>query len=405
MGMRRFGPIICILLCFLLLLPSGVLAAQAYSITDQEQVMKEVNAAEAVDAEALDLAAHGAILVEPVTGAVLFEKNPDEKQYPASMTKLMTLVVAFEEINAGHFSLDDKVTVSEYAASMGGSQVYLEPGETFTLREMLIAVAVGSANDASVAVAEYIGGSNEKFIAMMNEKAAALGMTNTHYMNTHGLHDDNHYTTPRDMAILSRYAIHVAGLLDFTSIKEYQFRPDPKPLVLYNTNKLLFWYEGTDGLKTGTTSQAGRNLSATCQKSGLRLISVIMGGTTKNSHYSESMKLLNYGFNSYENKVIVAGQELVTMAEVNRGDEASVDLLAADELSVPAPRGGEVNTEVTVEVSDDIFAPVGSGDVLGTAVLLVDGKEVDRIDLIAATDVERQTFPQTVWRFIRNVLS
>ncbi len=401
--MKRLWPIILMLLLLMVLPVEGLLAEDAYDVTDKDAVMEVVNEYLDADKDSLDLSVNGAILIEPLTGTVLFEKNADSKQYPASMTKLMTLVIALEAINAGNFSLDDIVTTSEYAASMGGSQVYLEAGETFTLKEMIIAIAVGSANDASVAVAEFIAGSNEKFIAMMNEKAAELGMTNTHYMNAHGLHDDNHYTTPRDMATLSLYAIHVPGLLDYTSIKENEFRPEPEQLILYNTNKLLFWYEGTDGLKTGTTSQAGRNLAATAVKDGLRLISVVMGGTIKNSHYSESMKLLNYGFNLCENRVIVAAQELVTLAAVNKGREETVNLLAAQALSLPAQRGEDVATEVEVEVNADIFAPIAAGDVLGYAILTLDGEEMDRTELIAANDVKAQTFFQMVYRFIRNI--
>ncbi len=393
--------IFCLLLVFLPL--EGLLAEEAFHAADRQAVMAEVEKSRGATGESLTLSVAGAILAEPKTGAVLYEKNADAKQYPASMTKLMTMVIALEEIQAGHFRYDDTVTTSEYAASMGGSQAYLEPGETHSLKELLIAVAVGSANDASVAVAEWIGGSNEGFVAMMNEKAAALGMANTHYVNTHGLHDDNHYTTPRDMMILSLYGLQVPGMLEFTSIKEYEFRPEPKQLLLYTTTKLLFWYEGTDGLKTGTTSQAGRNLAATCEKDGLRLVSVVMGGGTKNSHFSESMKLLNMGFNLYENKTIVAKKELVTLAYVNRGREETVNLLAAEERSMPAPRGEAAKPAIEVVVDDGIFAPIAEGDVLGVAVLRANDVEIDRTELVAANDVAKQTFFQMIGRFIRSV--
>ena len=187
------------------------------------------------------LEAKGAILMDAATGQVLFEQNADEKWYPASMTKIMTLGLALEAIQQEEAQLADRVLTSENAAGYGGSQVYLAPGETFTLEEMLIAISVGSANDASVAVAEHLAGSEENFVRLMNEKAQQLGAVNTHFTNSHGLHDDEHYTTPRDMALISQWALKLPKMKELTTIKEYTFRGEPRPLI-HITNKLLWWY-------------------------------------------------------------------------------------------------------------------------------------------------------------------
>ena len=228
-------------------------------------------------AEELSIKGSSCILMDGGSGEILYEQNPDVKCYPASLTKIMTLVLTLEALDEGKISLDDDVITSGEAASMGGSQVYLYEGEVRTVEEMLIAVAVGSGNDASVALAEFVAGSLPAFIDMMNEKAKEIGMTNTNFANPHGLHDENHYTTASDMAKLAYYAIKVPKLLEFTSIYEYDFRPEPKPLKLWNTNRLLKWYDGCDGLKTGYTPEANRNLVATAVRDDLRLITVVMG--------------------------------------------------------------------------------------------------------------------------------
>ncbi len=253
-----------------------------------------------VYANELNIEGEACILVDGNSGQVLYHHNADKKWFPASITKIMTMVLALEAVEEGRAALEDPVSTSEYASSMGGSQVYLYPGETRTLHEMLIAIAVGSGNDASVAVAEYLGGSNEGFIKMMNEKAQELGMKNTNFVNSHGLHDDNHYTTAEDMAKLSVYALKDPKMLEYTSIYEYDFRPEPKLLKLWNTNRLLKWYEGCDGLKTGSTEMAKRNLVSTAERNNLRLVGVVLGVGKKNGHFTESMKLLNYGFNQFE---------------------------------------------------------------------------------------------------------
>ena len=247
----------------------------------------------------LQLECKSALLMDGISGDILYEQNSQEICYPASVTKIMTLVLILEAVDAGTISLDDMVPVSEEAASMGGSQVYLYPGEQRSVDEMLIAIAVGSGNDAAYAMAEYIGGTMPGFVELMNQRAQELGMNNTHFVNPHGLHDDDHYTTAHDLGILAYHALSVPRFLDYTSIYEYEFRPEPKLLTLWNTNRLLKWYEGTDGMKTGYTEEAGRNLVTTVERDGMRLISVVLGAQERQGHFNESMKLLNYGFNQF----------------------------------------------------------------------------------------------------------
>lgn len=350
---------------------------------------------------AIDAAAY--VLMAADSGEILAAENADAKRYPASTTKIMTLVLALEAVERGDASLEDVVTTSEYAASMGGSQVYLYPGETRTLDEMLIAVAVGSGNDASVAVAEHIGGSVGNFVDMMNKRAAELGMNGTHYANPHGLHDPEHYTTAGDMAILAHHAITVPKLLDYTGIYEYQFRGDPKPLVLWNTNRLLKWYDGADGLKTGYTSEAGRNLVATAKRGDMRLITVVMGVQPLHGHFTESMKLLNYGFNNYAYQLLYPAGAAVCAVPVQKGAQAKVDAVIDANAGVlsKAGEGGEYTTNINV--TEFPSAPVEQGAVLGELQILKDGQVVNTLPLLAKESVEKISLSQA-WREIFNAM-
>lgn len=355
----------------------------------------------AAAAQGLQLEAKGAVLMDAASGKVLFYKNMHEKMYPASMTKIMTLILAEEAVQEGRVSLKDTVVTSERAASLGGSQVWLEPGEKFTLKEMLTAIAVGSANDCCVAVAEHIAGTEEAFVEMMNKKAKEIGCKNTHFVNTHGLHDDNHYTTPYDMALISRYALRYPNILKLTSIKEYTFRD----IVLYNTNKNLWWYPGTDGLKTGTTSQAGRNLASTVERNDLRLISVVMGADRSNRHFSESMKLFNWGFANYVFKKYYDAGEEIRVIKVGKGTVDSVSVTAARDVGVTVKRGEEDNLSLDLNLPALVQAPLQKGQRAGEAVITIDGKAIEKIDLIAAQEVSRCSLWQEIKRVITGILA
>ncbi|MGI6684871.1 MAG: D-alanyl-D-alanine carboxypeptidase family protein [Bacillota bacterium] len=352
----------------------------------------------------LNIKGEACILVDGVSGEVLYAQNADKKWYPASITKIMTMVLALEAIEEGRANLEDQVSTSEYAASMGGSQVYLYPGETRTLHEMLIAISVGSGNDASTAVGEFLAGSNEAFIDMMNAKAKELGMKGTNFTNCHGLHDDNHYTTAEDMAKLALYALNVPKFLEYTSIYEYDFRPEPKPLKLWNTNRLLKWYDGCDGMKTGSTSIAKRNLVSTAERDGLRLIGVVLGVGVTNGHFTESMKLLNYGFNQFEFASIYKKGDKITSLDIGKGEVDQVDLVAAKNVGATKKKGEEINLTTEIKVSEFMTAPIKKGTKLGEITVLKNGTPLETVDLIAVNDVDRGSFGRQIKKMLDQVL-
>ncbi|HHU33280.1 MAG: D-alanyl-D-alanine carboxypeptidase family protein [Zhaonellaceae bacterium] len=357
-----------------------------------------------VYAEEFKLNAKGAILIDAESGQVLFEQNAHEPWYPASVTKIMTMALALEAVDKGKVSLNDIIRPSENACSYGGSQVWLDPRDEFTLEEMLIAIAVGSANDASVAVAEFISGTEENFVKMMNNKAKEIGATNTNFVNSHGLHDDNHYTTPADMAKIARYALSYPKLLELTSIKHYKFRDEPKELILHNTNKLLWRYPGTDGLKTGTTSKALRNLVSTVQKDNLRLIGVVMGVEQTGGHFSESIKLYNWGFALFKYEQLFSEGQIVTTTKVSKGKTQEVPLVAAKKIGTIVKKdNGEIKIEPIIKVPSYIPAPIKKGDKVGLVEILANGKLVNTIDLLAGDSVEKASFLNIFDRTFRNI--
>lgn len=342
-----------------------------------------------------------AVLLDGSSGTVLYEMNSEEKVYPASVTKIMTMTLILEAVADGTVSLDDTVMVSEDAASMGGSQVYLYPGETRTVDEMLIAIAVGSGNDAAYAMAEFIGGTYDAFITMMNEKATELGMTNTHFVNPHGLHDAEHYTTAADLGKLSYYAIHLPHFLEYTSIYEYEFRPEPNPLTLWNTNRLLKWYEGTDGLKTGYTSEAGRNLVATATRDGMRLISVVMGCQERQAHFTETMNLLNYGFNTFSYTMLHKAGETVGTVPVSKGKTDRVPVLISREVGYTTKKADQGLITEEMELFPVLPAPVQAGTVCGQLKIFKDGELLFTVDLVTGENVEKGSWFRTWGKLLR----
>ena len=351
--------------------------------------------------DSLTLDCKSALLLDAVSGEVLYEMNSEEPCYPASVTKIMTLVLILEAIEDGKIQLTDEVSVSAEAAAMGGSQVYLYEGETRTVEEMLIAIAVGSGNDAAYAMAEFVGGSYSAFIDLMNQCAAELGMSGTHFTNPHGLHDAEHYTTAADLGRLALYALSLPDFLNYTSIYEYEFRPEPNPLVLWNTNRLLKWYEGTDGMKTGYTEEAGRNLVATVERDGMRLISVVLGCRERQGHFLESMELLNFGFNNFTYQQLYPAGATVAKIPVSKGAADSVSLITAEEIGYIQAKNSDVSITESIQLEQILPAPVRAGEKGGTITLYRDGSEWRSIDLIAAENVERGG----VWRTWRKLLT
>jgi len=347
-------------------------------------------------AEPLDTSAVSAVLIDAASGTILFEKNAHEKREPASITKIMTMLLALETIEQGRLQLDEEVVVSENAhreVDGDGSVVFLELGERRTVEELLIGIAVGSGNDACVAIAEHIAGSEAQFVELMNKRAQELGMTNTNIANVHGMPDPNHYTSAYDIALMCLEAIRFPQLLKYTSIYEYRYRDDP-PLILWNTNKLLAWYEDVvDGLKTGWTTKAGYCLAATGQKNNFRLISVVLGCPVPRSHFQEAIKLLNYGFANYTSLLVADKGEVRATLPIVRGTKHELPLSCGRRLAVTVPKGEESNVTWELELSDDwLEAPVAQGTVLGKIIAKKDGQSVGLTELVATENVGRLGF-------------
>jgi len=351
--------------------------------------------------EGLELDSPSAVLMDAGSGQFLVSHNPDEPRAPASLTKIMTLALAFEAIEEGRASLDDTVVVSPEAASYGGTTIFLEIGERITLRDLLLGIAVASGNDASVAVAEHLGGSEEAFVHMMNEKARVLGMKNTKFKNSHGLDEEGHYTTARDMAILSRWATTLPGLLEMTRIYEEYLRDGATWLV--NRNRLVIFYDGADGLKTGHTSLAKYCLAATAKRDNLRLVSVVLGADTSDIRFQDARALLNYGFAHFQAHPVASKGDALGRVKVWLGVTEEVDALAEEDLALTVPKGRDVPIEERVEVPSLVLAPLRRGEPLGELVVSVEGQEQARVTLVASEDVPRVTLLPLAWRYLQRL--
>lgn len=339
----------------------------------------------------LDIKAKSVVLMEPYTGNVLYENNADERLAPASITKIMSLLLVMEAIENEKLTLDTKVTASGHAASMGGSQIWLEVGEEMTVDELLRASVIASANDATVALAEAVSGSEETFVALMNERAKELGMKNTTFVNCCGLDTDGHLTSGRDVAIMASALIKHALIKKYSTVWMDALRNGKSELT--NTNKLVRYYSGATGLKTGTTSKAGCCVAATAERDGMELVAVVMGGETSNERFTGAKKLLDYGF---------ANWSFVTLTP-NLGEVGKIPVLKGMEKFITADSGGgEINLllskgkqeEVTqtVEINENIEAPVLTGDIIGSVKFVLDGKQVGELPVYSANTVEKVTF-------------
>lgn len=347
-----------------------------------------------VKAEGPEIEAPCAILTEASTGRVIYEKNADESLHPASITKIMTLLIIFDAIDDGSIAPDDTVTVSEHAASMGGSQVFLEPGETQTVETMIKCIAIASANDACVAMAEHISGSEDAFVQSMNERAEALGMSNTHFVNCCGLDADGHMTTARDVAIMSRElitahpAIHDYSCIWMDTITHVTRRGESE-FVLNNTNKLLKQYEWATGLKTGSTSLAKFCLSATARRNDIELISVIMASPSGKTRVSDSIALLNYGYgicSLYHDNNMPS----IDVIPIKGGIRSDISVEYSSQMNYLFTDKYDASLiESHAEYLEDLEAPVQKGDVVGQLTYTYDGKFMDSVDIIASESIKK----------------
>lgn len=391
-----------------LCLMSGIYVSAKESVTvSSECDISDINVpldstpVNAAIGQTLDIKAKSVMLMEPNTGKVLYEANSDEKLPPASITKIMSLLLVMEAIDRGDITLETVVTASEHACSMGGSQIWLEPGETMTVNDLLKAAVIASANDACVALGETVAGSEEGFVALMNERANELGMTNTHFVNCTGLDAEGHLTTAYDVAVMSSALIRHDLIKDYSTVWMDTLRDGKSELV--NTNKLVRFYEGTTGLKTGTTSTAKYCLSATAERNGLELVAVVMAGESSNDRFGGAKKLLDYGFANYNYSSIDAGLEENTELEVIKGTEKTVGIKPQSTLDVLLPKSASGKIERKTVLSENVTAPVKKGDVLGTVTVTLDGEQLGEIPLVANEDVERLTFGVTLGLILKGL--
>jgi len=351
----------------------------------------------------LDIKAKSSILMEAKTGKILYEDNADEKLAPASITKIMPLLLIMEALERGDLALEDVVYASEHACSMGGSQIWLEPGEGMTVDELLKATVIASANDACVALGEAVAGSEEGFVALMNKRAKELGMTNTNFVNATGLDAENHYTSAHDVAVMSAELISHELIKKYSTVWMDSLRDGKSELV--NTNKLVRFYEGTTGLKTGTTGIAKYCLSATANRNGMELVAVILAGETSDDRFNGAKKLLDYGFANYSFQKLGADLKSGTTAKVLRGVKKKVYVAAEDTVDILVPKADKQDITRVTEWNEQITAPLKKGDVLGYVNLYMGDTQVGRIKIVANEDIKRLNLWVAVKWILNGLLS
>ena len=334
--------------------------------------------------------AKSAIMIEASTGTILYEKNKDDKLPMASMTKMMTLLLIMEEIESGNLKWNEMITTSEHAASMGGSQIFLEVGEKMSVEDLVKGICIASGNDASVAMAERIGGTEEKFVSMMNKKAKELGLSNTHFENACGLDSDNHYSSANDMSIIAKELVKHKKILEFSgTYEDYLRKNTEKSFWLVNTNKLVRYYQGVDGLKTGYTKNAGYCITTTAERGNMRLITVVMGEPSSAIRNSETTTMLDYGFNTYEAKKIITKDSVISKQKVEFGKKDSVELTPMEDYKVLKEKSS-TNKNITYQLSSNpIKAPVKIGDKVGKIKIIENNKTIQEIDVTVKENISK----------------
>jgi len=338
-----------------------------------------------------ELQSKSVILMDAATGQIIFEKNPHEKLPPASVTKIMSILLFMEAIDSGRTKWEEKASCSEFAAGMGGSQIYLEPGEQMTVDELMKSVVVASGNDATVALAEHIYGSEENFVRLMNEKAKQLGMNDTNFINTTGLDADNHLTSANDIALMSRElinkhpSIHKYMSIWMDTVRNGEFG-------LANTNKLVRFYRGCDGIKTGSTSKAMFCVSETAVRNGLRLIAVIMAAPSSKVRFAEASKLLDHGFANYSSVLVGKKGDVYGTVRVARGIKSELDCIVPEDTKLLVKKGEERNAERIVSLNGIIQAPVKKGQKIGEITLKTKDKAIGKINLVASESIDKVNY-------------
>lgn len=361
-----------------------------------------------VKAEELKLAesAKSAIIIEASTGKVLFEKNADEKLVPASMTKMMSMLLIMENIESGVLKWNQKITVSENASSMGGSQILLETGEKMTVKDLFKGVAIASGNDAVVALGEAIAGTEEGFVDMMNKRAKELNLKNTNFKTPHGLDAANHYSSARDMSLIAKELVKHEKVLEFTSVYEDYLRENTdKKIWLVNTNKLVRFYDGVDGLKTGYTKDAGYCLTATAKKDGMRIIAVVMGEPDSKTRNKEVSEMLDYSFAQYKVEDLLKNKESLGKYEITKAKQKYIEVVPKENATV-LKKKSEKTGNATYEIKlNNLKAPIQKGEVVGKLNIKENGKHIRTIDLTIKQDVKKANIGELYLRYIKDILT
>ena len=396
--MKRF---LSILLCAVMVL--NCFAVYASASVDEGFIEDFIDdKIDAIDTNSLEINAKSAILMDAETGMVLYAKNASEALPPASVTKIMTLLLVAEAIRDGNIDLDDKVYVSANAASMGGSQIFIKEGEEFTVEELLKSTVIASANDAAVALAELISGTEDAFVERMNERALELGMKNTHFENATGLDDTvtNHLTSAYDIALMSRELIKHDAVTKYSNVWQDSIRNGE--FVLTNTNRLVRYYDGCTGLKTGSTDKAGFCVSATAERDGMHLIAVVMGSETRDARNEAARAMLDFGFSTYA--LYTAPESDLEYADVLRGTSDKV-LLCSSEFSKLVSKSDKKRIEKEFYIPENLTATLRAGDVVGSVIYKLDGEEIGKSDVFVKEDVDEITVYNLFLRILRTMLT
>lgn len=355
----------------------------------------------------LDIDAKSSLLMDFGSGEIIYAKNEHEKLAPASITKIMTLLIAMEALEEGKITLADEITISEYASSMGGTQLYLDAGEKQTVDNLIKAIAIRSANDAAVALGEYIGGSNEGFVKLMNERAKSLGMKNTNFENSSGLPKEDHYTTAYDIAIMSRELLRHKDITKYLETYMEDLIVGKRKIstqTMVNTNRLIKEYEGANGIKTGYTTEAQHCISASAKRGDLQLISVIIGAESSKIRFSEAKRLLDYGFANYKSVSIGEKGDFIASLPVQKGKVPSLEIILDRNSNVLLSKGQNSNIEKVIEHPEYVEAPIREGDIIGKLKIISDNKILDTVNLVAKNNIEKANFINIFNKTFKNFL-
>ena len=377
---------------------------KVYAVNEEDVVKENENVEETKST--LDLAknATSAIMLEASTGEIIFQKNVNEKRPPASMTKMMSMLLIMENIEKGNLTFEEEVTASAYASSMGGSQIFLKAGEKMKVEDLLKGIAIGSGNDATVAMAERIAGTEEAFVKLMNDRAKELGLNNTNFKNSTGLDVENHYSTAYDMSVIARELVKHKKILEFTGTYEDYLRKDSaSPFWLVNTNRLVRFYQGVDGLKTGYTKEAGYCLTSTAEKDNMRLITVVMNEPSTQIRNGETSSMLDYGFNMYSVNKILDTDTSLQKSKVELGNDLEVEIVPTEEVKILNNKNSD-ERNVTYELElNTIKAPVKKGDIVGKIKVYEDNKVINEINATVKYDVDKANVFKIYYRNLKNL--